>query len=61
LPHDYEIDVGGDMLSLFMREQGGGFLHAVQFAERLIGQASHELERPSKEADKEIVDGSKAF
>jgi putative DNA primase/helicase len=37
--HDHQVGTGGGMLSLILRERGGGFRDAVRFAEEFVGQA----------------------
>jgi putative DNA primase/helicase len=39
----HETGAGGDMLALIMRERGGGFGDAVEFAEEFIGHAPRSL------------------
>lgn len=40
--HDHELGVGGDLLALIMRERGGSFRDAIEFAEQFIGQTPRE-------------------
>jgi putative DNA primase/helicase len=44
--HDHQVGIGGDMLSLVLRERGGGFRDAVRFAEEFVGQAPHRTAPP---------------
>lgn len=37
--HDHPFGTGGDMLGLIMREWGGSFRDAIEFAERFVGHA----------------------
>jgi hypothetical protein len=40
--HDHELGAGGDMFGLIMRERGGSFKDAIEFAEQFVGQAPRE-------------------
>jgi putative DNA primase/helicase len=40
---DHETGTGGDLLALVIRERGGGFRDAVEFAEEFIGMAPREF------------------
>jgi putative DNA primase/helicase len=40
--HDHQIGSGGDMISLIMRERGGAFRDAVDYAQQLVGGARRE-------------------
>jgi putative DNA primase/helicase len=44
--HDHQIGSGGDMISLIMRERGGTFRDAVEYAQQFIGGARQD-EPPS--------------
>jgi hypothetical protein len=45
--HDHQIGSGGDMISLIMRERGGAFRDAVDYAQQFVGGARRdELARP---------------
>jgi putative DNA primase/helicase len=52
--HDHEVGSGGDMISLIMREQGGTFRDAVEYAQQFVGGVRQEKSarpRPAQAGD----------